>query len=266
MKIWALKQSRRYLPVAVVAVIVLAAIGIFAGVALPADPGSPLGGIVLPGTEKSQEIPSAQGAGVSPAAIPMKMAAILSPEDAVDSTGSSGAPESSSGSYSAPSDGLGTDNQVPPSSPVTPGTAPQVTPTPQVPAVVTMNIVLEADEPVKSVGTPVQLKATVTSSDPALVAGQEVRFEITSGPHSVTSTTLYTDSNGVAVFTYNGVSGGIDTIIAEIETDSDTEIYSNPVNVEWVGSAAVPEFPTPAVPVIAIISLFALIAIAGRRK
>ncbi|SFM55817.1 PEF-CTERM protein sorting domain-containing protein [Methanolobus profundi] len=92
------------------------------------------------------------------------------------------------------------------------------------------------------------------------VVSKEVTFEIVSGPHAGLVTTAFTDANGEATFTYLGISEGTDVIVASFINDQQETVSSNEVTKTWVNESnedpnEIPEFPTIALPIAAIIGL-----------
>ncbi|MDI3539066.1 MAG: hypothetical protein PWQ52_189 [Methanolobus sp.] len=108
------------------------------------------------------------------------------------------------------------------------------------------------------VGTSHTVTATVADQLGVGQPGVNVSFEITAGPNVGLTGSDITDAAGHATFTYIGTGGvGTDTIIASIECQT------CPGNIITVTAAKtweerdgeIPEFPTIAVPVLAIVGL-----------
>lgn len=97
--------------------------------------------------------------------------------------------------------------------------------------------------------------------------GINVQFEVISGPNAGKSGNNVTDSNGEAMFTYTdtGASSGTDYIKATATIPTSISlggtitperlIESNVVEKTWVEQNDIPEFPTIALPVVAIFGL-----------
>ncbi len=96
--------------------------------------------------------------------------------------------------------------------------------------------------------------ATVQDDAGAPVANRTVTFEIISGPNAGNGGTTMTDADGKATFSYTSTVAGTDVIRASF-IDSRQEVsYSNEVTKEWV-DVQIPEFPTIALPIAAIMGL-----------
>ncbi|WMW26028.1 PEF-CTERM sorting domain-containing protein [Methanolobus sediminis] len=106
------------------------------------------------------------------------------------------------------------------------------------------------------VNTDHTVTATVTSQA-VPVENVTVYFEVISGPNAGDTGTDVTDSNGEATFTYTGDGGiGMDEITAYFYDDQGVKVeIEDPVNKTWVLDGDIPEFPTIAVPVLAIVGL-----------
>ncbi len=121
-------------------------------------------------------------------------------------------------------------------------------------AVVGEGIVLgpsNAQNPLNQLHT---LTATVQDDAGAPVANRTVTFEIISGPNAGNGGTALTDADGKATFSYTSTVAGTDVIRASF-IDSRQEVrYSNEVTKEWV-DVQIPEFPTIALPIAAIMGL-----------
>lgn len=130
-------------------------------------------------------------------------------------------------------------------------------------AIVGEGIVLGPASATNTVGTYHTVTATVQDDDGNPVASKEVTFEVVSGPHQGMSTTVATESNGEAMFTYQGTSEGTDTIVASFVNSQEITIYSNEVIKTWEIKTTIPEdpnheipeFPTIALPIAAILGL-----------
>ena len=119
---------------------------------------------------------------------------------------------------------------------------------------------------VNVIGTEHTVTATITDLVGAPISGVDVSFEVVSGPNAGDTGMDTTDANGEATFTYTGDGGvGTDEIVASFyDSDRETVVESQTVHKDWVEetNGEIPEFPTIAVPVIAIIGL----ALFFRRK
>ncbi|MDY0387756.1 MAG: Ig-like domain-containing protein [Methanolobus sp.] len=136
-------------------------------------------------------------------------------------------------------------------------------------AVVGEGIVLSPASATNPVGTSHTVTATVQDDDGSPVESKEVTFEVVTGPHAEMSTSVYTDSNGEATFTYLGTDEGTDSIVASFVDSQQEVVSSNKVVKIWETevvqepSEEIPEFPTVALPIAAILGLAFII---NRRK
>ncbi len=139
-------------------------------------------------------------------------------------------------------------------------------------AVVGEGIVLSPASATNLVGTSHTVTATVQDDAGNPVESKEVIFEVVTGPHAGMNTSAYTDSNGEATFTYIGADEGTDTIIASFVDSQQETVTSNKVTKIWEievtdeldePSEQIPEFPTVALPIVAILGLAFII---NRRK
>lgn len=132
-------------------------------------------------------------------------------------------------------------------------------------AVVGEGIVLGPSSATNPVGTYHTVTATVQDDDGNPVESKEVTFEVISGPHLGISTTAFTNSDGEATLTYRGTSEGTDTIVASFVDSQLETVYSNKVTKTWEAvseepiqdepSESIPEFPTMALPIAAVLGL-----------
>ncbi|WP_342304772.1 Ig-like domain-containing protein [Methanolobus sp. ZRKC5] len=139
-------------------------------------------------------------------------------------------------------------------------------------AVVGEGIVLSPASATNPVGTYHTVTATVQDDDGNPVESKQVTFEVVVGPHAGLTNSAYTGSNGEATFTYLGTLEGTDTIIASFVDSQQEIVTSNKVVKIWEievtdepdePSEQIPEFPTVALPIAAIIGLAFII---NRRK
>ncbi len=121
-------------------------------------------------------------------------------------------------------------------------------------AVVGEGIVLgpsNAQNPLNQLHT---VTATVQDDAGAPVVNRTVTFEVISGPNAGNGGSTMTDADGKATFSYTSTVAGTDVIRASF-IDSRQEVrYSNEVTKEWV-DVQIPEFPTIALPIAAIMGL-----------
>jgi hypothetical protein len=90
------------------------------------------------------------------------------------------------------------------------------------------------------------------------IVGENVNFEIISGPNAGKKGSDITDLNGLATWSYTSSTSGTDTIKAFVDSTTYPDMVSNEVTKTWIGeqnNAEVPEFPTIALPVLAIIGI-----------
>ncbi|MDW7776696.1 MAG: PEF-CTERM sorting domain-containing protein [Methanosarcinales archaeon] len=101
--------------------------------------------------------------------------------------------------------------------------------------------------------------ATLTDLVGAPQTGVTVNFEVISGPNVGDSGSDVTDANGMATFTYTGDGGvGIDQIQAHFQDQTGATIDSQIVTKMWIVGGEIPEFPTVALPIAAILGLMFL--------
>ncbi len=125
-------------------------------------------------------------------------------------------------------------------------------------AVVGEGIVLGPSSAQNPLNQPHTVTATVQDDAGAPVVNRTVTFEVILGPNAGAGGTAMTDADGQAMFTYASSVAGVDVIRASF-VDSSMEIrYSNKVSKEWV-DVLIPEFPTLALPIAAILGLTFLI-------
>ncbi len=83
-----------------------------------------------------------------------------------------------------------------------------------------------------------------------------VTFEVISGPHVGQNGTNMTNVNGIATWTYEGSIEGVDGIQAHFTDEYLNTWESNVVAKNWIPEQTeIPEFPTIALPIIAVIGL-----------
>jgi hypothetical protein len=91
-----------------------------------------------------------------------------------------------------------------------------------------------------NVGTEHTVTATVQNAG-APVVGRDVTFEIISGPHAGTKSTVATNENGQATFTYTGTSTGTDVIVASfIDSNRQTQTSAEVTKVWQTGTETPP--------------------------
>lgn len=131
-------------------------------------------------------------------------------------------------------------------------------------AVVGEGIILSPASATNPVGTYHTVTATVQNDAGAPIEATEVSFKIETGPHQGLTASANTDSNGEATFTYMGTDEGTDTIVASFVDSNEKIVYSNTVTKTWEveenddddePSEEIPEFPTIALPIVAILGL-----------
>lgn len=119
-------------------------------------------------------------------------------------------------------------------------------------------VVLTPTSDTNPVGADHTVTATVMDASGALVAGVSVGFNITSGPHAGLTHVNTTNSSGQAIFTYTGTATGSDTIIVDDLSVPGVAILDiileSPATKTWT-EYEIPEFPTIALPVAAILGL-----------
>ena len=121
-----------------------------------------------------------------------------------------------------------------------------------------VGINLGPDGAVNTVNTDHTVTATLEDVTGAPIVGTNVDFLVVSGPNAGDSGTDTTDASGKASFTYTGDGGvGIDTIVASFYNGV-TTVDSQTVTKEWKLDTQVPEFPTVALPMVAILGLMFL--------
>jgi CSLREA domain-containing protein len=111
---------------------------------------------------------------------------------------------------------------------------------------------LEPGSATSDVGTSYTVTATVTSAAPspgAPVVSRTVTFKVVAGPHTGTTGTGVTNSQGKATFSYVGSTAGTDTIEATFVDDAGRIQQSNRVTKTWVKKPVGPtcggKSPTP---------------------
>lgn len=121
-------------------------------------------------------------------------------------------------------------------------------------------LVLTPSTDANPVGTQHTVTATVKYAGGSILVNSggvenvNVKFEVISGPHVGQNGTGLTDVNGIATWSYEGTTVGVDRIQA-ISSDGSTA-PSNVVTKEWTSDQTeIPEFPTIALPIIAVLGL-----------
>lgn len=111
---------------------------------------------------------------------------------------------------------------------------------------------LSASNPVNTQHT---VTATVTTA--GIPPNAYVTFYIIDGPHKGLTYTVQADDNGIATFTYTGTNVGTDYIKADakLSPESTTGVTSNTITKVWIPETVIPEFPTIALPMIAMLGL-----------
>ncbi|HEY9246886.1 MAG TPA: Ig-like domain-containing protein [Candidatus Methanoperedens sp.] len=94
-------------------------------------------------------------------------------------------------------------------------------------------IVLSPESAANKVNTSHAVTATVKDESGKPIADREVTFTIVSGPNSNKTEKNNTDANGVATFTYTGMTKGKDVIEASFMDMNNKTIKSNKVTKEW---------------------------------
>jgi hypothetical protein len=90
------------------------------------------------------------------------------------------------------------------------------------------------------VGSRHTLTATAQNAQGNLLQGRNVTFEILSGPHAGLTSTVATDAQGLAQFSYSGTHTGTDTIVARfVDSDGKTQT-SNTVMTKWEARTIAP--------------------------
>lgn len=98
------------------------------------------------------------------------------------------------------------------------------------------SIVLAPVSSTNPVNTSHTVNATVSGTgDP--VVGRNVTFTVVSGPNTGLTSTILTDSNGQASFTYTSNSIGTDTIEASFVNSQEETVTSNQVTKIWTSDA-----------------------------
>ncbi|MCD4704142.1 MAG: Ig-like domain-containing protein [Methanosarcinaceae archaeon] len=122
-------------------------------------------------------------------------------------------------------------------------------------AVVGEGILLSPTSAVNPVGTSHTVTATVQDDTGAPVVGRLVSIQIMSGPNAGMGGNYTTDASGQATFTYTGTTAGIDVIEASCLDSQDNPMTSNQATKTWTTDNEIPEFPTVALPIAAILGL-----------
>ncbi|ABE52882.1 Ig-like domain-containing protein [Methanococcoides burtonii] len=125
-------------------------------------------------------------------------------------------------------------------------------------AIVGEGILLSPDSAINNLGESHEVTATVQDDNGAAVTGTMVHFEIASGPNAGTTADVLTDTNGEASFSFTSQSVGTDVIVASFFNSQQELVLSNEVTKKWIVSEEIPEFPTIALPVMAVLGLMFL--------
>lgn len=104
-------------------------------------------------------------------------------------------------------------------------------------------IILAPASSINPFNTSHTVTATVAGTgDP--VVGRNVTFKVVSGPNAGLTSSVLTDSNGQASFTYKtSLSPGTDTIEASFVNSQGATVTSNQVTKTWTGVFVIPETP-----------------------
>ncbi|NPE30858.1 PEF-CTERM sorting domain-containing protein [Methanococcoides sp. SA1] len=107
------------------------------------------------------------------------------------------------------------------------------------------------------VGTEHTVVARVTwcISGTGVGEGFPVKFVVIDGPHEGKSGINVTDENSIATWSYEGIDEGVDKIRADGYGEGYETWPSNVVTKTWTPQQEIPEFPTIALPIIAVIGL-----------
>lgn len=92
---------------------------------------------------------------------------------------------------------------------------------------------LTPETAVAAVGDEHTVTATVIDSEGDAVAGADIEFEVTEGPHAGTRGTATTDDAGQTTFAYQGEAVGTDQIVATHAPAEGDPLTSNTVTVDW---------------------------------
>lgn len=128
-------------------------------------------------------------------------------------------------------------------------------------AIVGEGILLSPSSATATVGDSYTVTATVQDDSGNPVESKRVNINVKSGPHAGYDYAGITDTNGQVSFTYTGTAAGTDVIKASFIDSQEVVITSNEVNCVWEESGnnnnnnEIPEFPTIALPIAAIIGL-----------
>ncbi|MHC1576854.1 MAG: PEF-CTERM sorting domain-containing protein, partial [Methanosarcinaceae archaeon] len=122
-------------------------------------------------------------------------------------------------------------------------------------AVVGEGILLSPTSAVNPVGTSHTVTATVQDDTGAPVVGRLVTIQIMSGPNAGMGGNYTTDASGQATFTYTGTTAGTDVIEASCLDSQGNPMTSNQATKTWTADNEIPEFPTVALPIAAILGL-----------
>ena len=109
-------------------------------------------------------------------------------------------------------------------------------------AIVGEGIVLSPSNATTNLGATYTGVATVQDNYGNPIVGTTVIFEIIDGPNKGKTDTATTDANGIATFSYTGMTAGIDTIVASFINSQGTQITSNQVTNTWINNLPVAKF------------------------
>jgi len=100
-------------------------------------------------------------------------------------------------------------------------------------AVVGEGILLAPVSASNPVGSQHTVTATVQDDDGNPIVGRDVTFTIVLGPHTGQTSTVSTDANGEATFTYTGTTTGTDVIEATMVDSQGNPVTSNQATKDW---------------------------------
>lgn len=107
-------------------------------------------------------------------------------------------------------------------------------------AVVVRDLALGPDSGVDQAGTSHTFTATYRDQNGDPTAGQEVDFQVISGPNTGRTGSAITDANGQASFTLTSTKGGTDIVSASATDETDRVHLSNTVTETWLVSGWAP--------------------------
>ena len=132
------------------------------------------------------------------------------------------------------------------------------------------DIILEPVTDTNPVNTSHTLTATYTLNG-GPVSGEQLFFEVTSGPHAGTKGTATTDGSGQATWSYTGTSDGPDTIYAsttDYPNSGSAGVISNAAEKDWEEEPRPPTVPSVTTwgIIAAITALGGLVVVTTARK